>query len=272
MEERTFIPQVDCDCLYIQLAKCEVYEDAKKLLNTFILDFIKEHGGEVYDGGFDYDEHENVVKVKYQNSKTPKDVKRAVFDALIKEIDKCELLAKEVLGRLDEEIIKKDWQFITKVRNSEKDTYRVRRWAEAWQKEPVPIIKKEEYRLHPKDGKEHYIDTMFVRLQELGYLSIDENKDKWRYLCGTNDVVPSEPIKWLGSFFDFCVLFDFFLVSSRMSCIFGFEKGVQGFVVSMFGYEADTFKSRLSRDYKPKPEKDKKEIWNKMKDPQMLFT
>lgn len=272
MEERTFIPQIDCDCLYVQLAKSEVYEDAQKLLNTFVLDFLNEHGGEVYDAGFDLDEHFNKVVLQYKNSKNPNDIKRAIFDALIREIDKSELLSKEVLDRLDEETIKEDWKFVTHIRKSEKDTCRVRRWVEAWREEPVPVIKKKDYRLRPKDGKEYYIDNMFVRLQKLGYLSKDENRETWRYLCGANDDTPIKTLEWLGTFFEFCVLFDFFLVSSRPSCVFRFEKGVQSFVVSMFGYEADTFKSRLSRDYRRKPEKAKKEVWNKMKDTQMMFT
>lgn len=265
MVERSFISGISE--LIDNVGKCKCYDDARNLLNSFVIENVGKHY-ETEDG------------TTYRNSNNPKDIKAETLRVLDDYVRKRQVVDESSTAGLNtarkimdkKNVIYDDGTIISIFGNMRTDIEKSKSYIDAWQKEPVPVVKKKEYRLRPKDGKEHYIDTMFVRLQELGYLSKDENKDKWRYLCGTNDDAPSEPIKWHGSFFDFCVLFDFFLVSSRMSCIFGFEKGVQGFVVSMFGYEADTFKSRLSRDYKPKPEKDKKEIWNKMKDPQMLFT
>lgn len=74
MEERTYISEQEISCLYIQLEKCGVYTDAKKLLDAFVSDFIRDQGGKVYDGGFDFDELGNVVKVQYRNSTNPKDI------------------------------------------------------------------------------------------------------------------------------------------------------------------------------------------------------
>ena len=82
MEERTYISEQEISCLYIQLEKCGVYTDAKKLLDAFVSDFIREQGGKVYDGGFDFDEHGNVVKVQYRNSTNLKDVRDEVANAV----------------------------------------------------------------------------------------------------------------------------------------------------------------------------------------------
>ena len=75
MEERTYISEQEASCLYVQLEKCNHYRDAKKLLDTFVIDFIREQGGKVYHGGYGFDENENVVKIEYRNSMNPKDVK-----------------------------------------------------------------------------------------------------------------------------------------------------------------------------------------------------
>ena len=82
MEERTYISEQEASCIYIQVAKCNTYEDARKWLNAFVADFIREQGSKVYDGGFDSDEQGNVVRLQYVNSTNPKDVQDAVADAI----------------------------------------------------------------------------------------------------------------------------------------------------------------------------------------------
>lgn len=269
MEERTFIPQVDCDCLYFQLTRCEVYEDAKKLLNSFVLDFIKLHGGEVYDAGFDLDEHFNKIVLQYKNSKNPNDVKRAVFDALIKVIDQCELFAKEVLGRIDEEIIKNDWQHVTNIRKSEKDTYMVRRWAEAWRKEAAPIIKEEKTpRLRPiKEEVNKYIKLIFLQLKTLRYIDEQTKDTTWNYLCGVTDEVPKTPIKWIGGLFELNVLIERFLTKQSYFIV---SNVAISFICSLMVDENaheikyDSLKSTKTREFAKNPKR-VDEVWNKMK-------
>lgn len=224
MEERTIIPQQDSDILYIQLAKCDVYEDAQKLLNTFVLDFINEHGGEIYNDGFDLDENFNKVILQYKKSKYPKDVKCAVFDALIREIDKCEVLNKEVLGRLDEKTLKKDWKYVTMLRQREKDTCRVRRWVEAWQKEAPPKIMKKEYRFRPKyNSVKENIHNLFNYYVSIGNLD-NESKERWDYLCGVSDSIKTKkPINWHGEWTSLCAIIEYFLLNKTY---FAFDRGV----------------------------------------------
>ena len=264
MEERTFISSVDLFDLIENVGKCKCYDDAKKYLNTFVIDNVcKQY--ETEDG------------TKFRNSSNTKDIKRETLISIMNDIDTLNVIDKVSDRALEQARILAannshydDTAIINAFGIMRVERNRALQYIESWRKEPAPLKEKKTQRLRPTKGKEYYVDIMFERLKELGFLAKDESKEAWRYLCGISDEVPEKTMKWLGSFFDFCVLYDFFLVSARQS-YFKYNRGVRSFVVAQFGFDYENgFKQQLSRDYTKKEETIKKEAWFNMKDPQMI--
>ena len=275
MEERTYISSVDLYDLINNVGKCKCYDDAQNLLNSFVFDNI----------GKAYEAEDGKM---YRNSRNTKDIKREVLSQLDNFIDDREL--KDKVSESNIEYAKERIKVCGGIKINEKvniklldsanienvfgkiqlELKKAVRYIEVWRKEAAPLKEKKLQRLRPIKGKEYYIDIMFERLKALGFLAKDENKNAWNYLCGISDDVPEKTMEWKGSFFDFCVLYDFFLVSVRKS-YFKYNNGVRGFVVAQFGYNYENgFKQQLSRDYTKKEETIKREAWYQMKVTQMI--
>ncbi len=266
MEERTYISSVDVFDIIDNVGKCRCYDDARKYLNAFVIENVGKH-------------YEAENGTKYRNSHNPQDIKREALATIDNFLYRKELIDEASEETLNEAIkyhnLRGGGSLKSNFVNLRAEIKVAKQYVELWRTENAPILqKKETVRLRPIAGKEHHIDTMFERLIELGYLAKDENKEAWRYLCGTSDDVPKKPMRWLGDFTYLCALYDFFLVI-RSSVLKKTGKGsIKKFAVSLFGYDFENgFKQRFSRDYTTKlDETGKKKVWSKMKDPQILFT
>lgn len=198
MKERI---EQEITCLCIQLEKCNYYEDAKELLNAYIIDLINNYGG--------------VAKL----------VKRAVFDAIIRKLDEAEIFDKDVLDNCDDEIKREERQFVTFMRQCEKRHHLLRIWMEDWRIEPAPKMETDKkYRLYPKTYA--VIDKaifMFDYLVSTGKLDRD-SREMWMYLCGVHtSVEKKKPIRWCGTWGLLSALLETFLCNKKY---FEYEEGI----------------------------------------------
>ena len=210
MEERTFIDKIDVSKLIENLEKCEVMDDARLMLNDFVL----VHTGIEYS--MEYEDTESGTA--YRNSRSPQIIKdetlRVIDDYMRKRVVIDE--ASEATLNAGRKYIEKkggicdDGTIISTFGDMRNNIKRVEAYIEAWRKEAAIKIEKDEPRLRPKQGTEKYVQMMFDNLKNKGYVSEDSSKKTWNYVCGVSDDTPTELITWNKGNFAMAVLVDKF--------------------------------------------------------------
>lgn len=200
MEERTFISGISE--LIDNVGKCKCYDDARNLLNSFVIENV----------GKKYDTEDDTA---YCNSNNPKDIKRETLATIENTLYRWELIDEASEETLNEAIKYNNIRGGGTIKSNFVDL-RVKikvakQYVEAWRKEAAPIIKKEKTpRLRPTEAGKKYAPLMYKHLQEIAY--IDANEQSWNYLCGlTDETNDFKPIRWLKTDFLLKVLIDNFL-------------------------------------------------------------
>lgn len=258
MVERSFISGISE--LIDNVGKCKCYDDARNLLNSFVIENVGKHY-ETEDG------------TTYRNSNNPKDIKRETLATIENTLYRWELIDEASEETLNEAIKYHDLRGGGAVKSNFVDL-RVKRkvakqYVETWQKEATPIIKEiKMVRLRPKQGAEKYVEPMFLHLKELSNIDEQTIIAPWLYLCGMTDEIPENRIKWKGGLFNLNVLIERFLIKKTY-----FEapnKGATSFICSLMvdehGKEVnpESLKSTKNREFGKNPER-ADEVWQFMK-------
>lgn len=259
MEERTFIRGISE--LIDNVGKCKCYDDARNLLNSFVIENI----------GKKYETEDGSA---YRNSNNTKDIKRETLATMENTLYRWELIDEASDETLNEAIKYHDLRGGGAVKSNFVDL-RVKRkvvkqYVEAWRKEAAPIIKKKDtVRLRPKLGAEKYIEPMFLHLKELSIIDEQTIIAPWLYLCGFTDEEPEIRIKWTGGLFYLNVLIERFLLKNsyfKVSQIKGATSFICSLMVDENGNEIkpSSLKTTKNREFGKNPKR-VDEVWQSMK-------
>lgn len=228
MEERTFISNISE--LIDNVGKCKCYDDARNLLNSFVIENI----------GKKYETEDSTA---YPNSNNPKEIKAEtlrVMDDFIRKwliIDEAATAGfntgRKIMDKKN--VIYDDGTIISVFGNMRNDIERTKSYIEAWRKEPVPKTKKVKlFRLRPKTmGVTEISLRMFDYYLKIGKVS-EESRDTWKYLCGISDNNNNAPIVWYGEWTKLCAFIVAFLCNELY---FDFENGVRKHFLCEYGKE-----------------------------------
>lgn len=208
MEERTFISGIS-ELIY-NVGKCKCYDDARNLLNSFVMENVGRH-------------YEKEDGTEYRNSNNPKVIKRETYVSIKRTLETFNVI-DEASGRslsVARKIVEEkggnfdDGTIISAFGKMHIDREAAYQYIEVWRTEPAPIIKEEKTpRLRPTEAGKKYAPLMFKHLQDIAY--IDANEQSWNYLCGLTDETQNfEPVRWLKTDFLLKVLIDNFFTKHR---------------------------------------------------------
>lgn len=262
MEERTFISGISE--LIDNVGKCKCYDDARNLLNSFVIENI----------GKKYETEDGTA---YRNSNNPKEIKAETLRVMDDYIRKWLIIDEAATAGFNtgrkimdkKNVIYDDGTIISVFGNMRNDIERTKSYIEAWRKEAAPIIKEEKTpRLRPiKEEVNKYIKLIFLQLKTLRYIDEQTKDTTWNYLCGVTDEVPKTPIKWIGGLFELNVLIERFLTKQSYFIV---PNVAISFICSLMVDENaheikyDSLKSTKTREFAKNPKR-VDEVWNKMK-------
>ena len=229
MEERIVLKEEIAVLVMFQLSKCENRDHAFEVLDNFVLRLAEDNGGELLGELYDPETNTYKANIQHRLSNNTSDVKRRIIDYLREVYERAEIFADETLDRLDDEIKREDFRFVTKMRLDRKFAIKMQDWIVEWSKRPAPIIKEEKTaRLRPTELGKKCVPLMYEQLIKIE--RIDANVQSWNYVCGLTDETSSvKPIRWLGDKFALKVLIDNFF---NKALYFDRERGAINFLYS----------------------------------------
>lgn len=262
MEERTFISGISD--LIDNVGKCKCYDDARNLLNSFVIENI----------GKKYETEDGTA---YRNSNNPKEIKAEtlrVMDDFIRKwliIDEASTAGLNTGRKMMDKknVIYDDGTIISIFGNMCNDIERTKTYIETWREEAAPNMNNEIQRLKPKKETIEMIWPLFENLIRLDYFEeTNSNKKVWAHLCGISNEIIAERIKWKGTNVEFAALMDNFFVSEFHKTYFDFEEDAPNmeYVVNHFLNKNGKAMNYTSvRSQKHLNNAKLEEIWEKMK-------